>query len=204
MKTFCRVLCVALCCLIPSAFVLAADAQGSAPAQQPSEEEMMQQWMKLSAPGEHHALLKPLAGSWKTTSKTWMGPGEPKVSEGSCEYTWIMGDRYLKQECTGTMGGMAFQGMGLTGYDNLQKKFVGIWVDSGSTGIFVAEGKMDMGKKVLSMHGKAPDEQNLASGKLVAVKMETKIVDENTHIFSYYEVRQGKDVLTMEITYKRK
>src|SRR2546428_6348792 len=62
----------------------------------PSHEEMMAAWMKLAAPGEHHAHLKGLAGSWKTVVKSWEGSDEPKVSEGTCETSLMMDGRYLK------------------------------------------------------------------------------------------------------------
>lgn len=41
-------------------------------------------------------------------------------------------------------------------------------------------------------------------GKPADVKMVTKIVDANTHVFSMYGVMGGKEQLMMEITYTRK
>ncbi|MCH8854223.1 MAG: DUF1579 family protein, partial [Planctomycetes bacterium] len=56
---------------------------------------MMEAWAKLSEPGKHHEHLKALAGTWKTTTKWWMGPGEPDISNGSCKNEWILGGRFL-------------------------------------------------------------------------------------------------------------
>ena len=181
-----------------------AKAAAGRDAKMPSQDEMMAAWMKLAAPGEHHAQLKALAGSWKTVVKSWEGPGEPKVSEGTCESTLMMDGRYLKEEYTGDFGGMPFQGIGITGYDNIKKKYVSSWVDNFGTGIMESEGTIDPAKKVITYHSKMPDPMNPMSGKMVPVKMTTRIVDDGSHIFTMYGNREGKEVRQMEITYTRK
>ena len=40
-------------------------------------------------------------------------------------------------------------------------------------------------------------------GKLVDARTVTKIVDDNTQVFSIYSKMDGKDMMVMEITYKR-
>lgn len=189
---------------IPAALASDDNAKTAKDAAMPSHDEMMAAWMKLASPGEQHATLKALAGSWKTVVKSWEGPGEPKVSEGSCETTMLMDGRYLKEDFTGDVDGMPFQGMGLTGYDNSKKKFVGSWVDNMGTGIMVSEGTMDPAKKVITFRSKSLDPMNPASGKMVPVRMTTKIVDNNTHIFTMYTMMAGKETKQMEITYTRK
>ena len=170
----------------------------------PSHDEMMAQWMKVAAPGENHERLKALAGSWKTTVKSWEGPGDPQVSEGTCESMLMMDGRYIKEECSGNMGGMPFSGMGVTGYDNQKKKFVGTWIDNMGTGIMTSEGTWDAAKKTMTFHSKMPDMMDMASGKMVPIRMTTKIVDNNTHVFTMFENRGGKETKSMEITYTRK
>jgi len=173
-------------------------------AKQPSHDEMMAMWMKLAAPGEHHSHLKALAGSWSTVVKTWEGPGEPKVSGGSCESTWMLGDRFLKEEYSGTYEGQAFQGMGLTGYDNVKKKYVNTWIDNMGTGIMMSEGTMDPVKKTITFRSRMPDPMNPTSGKTVPLRMTTRIIDDGKHVFTMYGMHEGKEVPEMEITYTRK
>src|SRR5262245_57964290 len=90
---------------------------------EPDQAAMMAAMEKYATPGENHAHLKALVGSWTATVKFWMAPGAPaQESTATSECKLIMGDRYLQEEVRGSFGGMPFQGMGLTGYDNLKKK----------------------------------------------------------------------------------
>ena len=116
------------CCLVASAAGTAvADtkaAKGAAApkaetkAKMPSQEEVMAEMMKFANPGDNHKALDPLVGTWKSSSKMYMGPGEPQVSEGTCERSWIMGGRFLLAKHTGVMAGAPFEGMEIMGYDN--------------------------------------------------------------------------------------
>lgn len=55
----------------------------------------------------------------------------------------ILGGRFLQQEVNGEMMGMPMNGIGITGYDNLKKKYVGFWIDNMGTGMYTMEGEMD-------------------------------------------------------------
>ena len=112
-----------------------------------------------------------------------------------------MGDRYLKEECSGNFSGMPFSGMGVIGYDNATKKYVGSWIDNMGTGIMNSEGAIDGTHKILTTNSTVI---NSETGKTDKVKMVTKIVDENRHVFSMYGIHDGKESLEMEITYTRK
>lgn len=184
--------------------VFATEEKPKAPSKAPTPEEIQEMWMKHAAPGEPHAQLKPLAGSWNLVVKSWDGPGDPKISEGSCESAWVLGDRFIRQECTGSMAGMPFEGMGFTGYDNVQKRYVSAWIDNMGTGIMMSEGKMDLRARTITFRSRMPDPTNPTSGKTVPVKMVTKIIDENSHTFTIYGMREGKEAPQMEITYTRK
>jgi len=103
--------------MITSAAFAADKAAKKSDTQDPKAQQdaMMEMMMKAAAPGPMHELLKPMAGNWKTTAKSWMQPGtEPQVSEGTCESTWILGNRYLQSSYKGDMGGMPFEGVGIT------------------------------------------------------------------------------------------
>lgn len=169
-------------------------------AMSPSDE-MMAAYMKVATPGEHHDYLKPLAGSWRTVAKMWTAPDQMQISEGDCETEWVMGGRYLKEVCTGTMQGQPFSGMGLSGYDNMGKKYVGSWIDTMGTGILNWEGSLDSTRKVLTS---TTTVMNPMTGKKDKVKMVTKIIDKDKHVFSMYGIHDGKESLEFELTYTRK
>lgn len=183
--------------------VLAADEKPAAPkADMPSNEQMMEQMMKMAKPGEGHERLKPFAGTWKTTVKSWDAPGaEPMVTEGECTDQWMMEGRYLKEECTGTFAEMPFQGMGITGYDNGSKKYVSTWIDTMGTGIMMSTGSADKTGKIFTYHSTMP---NPRTGKPMKVRMTSKIVDDSSHVFSMYIMAGPKEMKMMEITYTRK
>ena len=160
---------------------------------------MMAEMMKFAAPSEAHEGLKKMVGTWKAVTKSWFAPGDPVVSEGVSENRAILGGRFIESEYKGSMFGQPFEGFGLTGYDNRKQIYNSFWIDNYTTSMMLASGKMDDEKKTLtfsaSMDG--PD------GKPMETRMVTKIVDDNTHVFSMYGMAQGKEQLMMEITYTR-
>jgi hypothetical protein len=177
-----------------------AFAEDKASKTDAKQDQMMEMMMKMSMPGPMHELMKPMAGNWKTTAKTWMKPGEPAVSEGTCESTWILGNRYLQSTYKGDMGGMPFEGWGLMGYDNQKKEFVSMWADNMSTGIAMSDGKADPSGKVFTMKTTMMDPE---TGKPTPYKMVTKVTDENQYTMSMMNMKGGKEQTEMEITYTR-
>ncbi|HVN30508.1 MAG TPA: DUF1579 family protein, partial [Thermoanaerobaculaceae bacterium] len=117
---FCLALCVALATPVP------AGAQQSEKKLTPEQQAAMDAWMKVATPGEGHKALEPMIGSWNVKSTMWEKPGEPPQEGGGvAENSWVLGGRFVKQEFQGEFGGMKFQGLGYTGYDNFKKKYVG-------------------------------------------------------------------------------
>jgi len=185
----------------PKADAAKAAPKQDAPKTDAKRDQMMEMMMKASMPGPMHELLKPMAGNWKTTAKSWLKPGaEPSVSEGTCESTWILGNRYLQSTYKGDMGGMPFEGWGLMGYDNQKQEFVSVWADNFGTGIAMSDGKADPSGKVLTMMTTMPDPQ---TGTPTPYKMVTKVADENQYMMSMSSVKDGKEETEMEITYTR-
>lgn len=180
--------------------VLAAEKPGGAQGGAPTEEEMMAEMMKYSTPGPQHESLKSLAGSWKTETKSWMGPGEPQVSQGTSEKAFILGGRFLEEKFNGNFMGSPFAGFGLTGYDLLRKEYVGMWVDTWSTSIMTTRGQADAaGRKFES---KSTFMDPMTKGEKT-VRMITQIVDHDTHVFTFFDSIEGMEVKAMEITYRR-
>ncbi len=194
MRILARVLiCIALAC--------PALAQKDQPGQ-PSQDEMMKAYQAAATPGPQHAMLAKSAGSWTCTVKSWMDPaGEPMVSEGTEEAEMIYGGRYLQSHFKGSMMGQPFEGMGLMGYDNVKKKYVGTWLDTMSTGIMPYEGDYDPQKKEIVCHGEFAD---AGTGQMQTCRLVSRFVNDNQHVFEMWGPDpSGKDVKWMEITYNR-
>lgn len=209
--SFCRrFVCGVLgCCLIASAGTAAADTKAAkgAPAKKaeakaaPNQEEMMAEMVKFGTPGDQHKALEPLVGTWKASTKMWMGPGEPQTSEGTCERSWIMGGRFLMAKHAGVMAGTPFEGMEILGYDNRFAQYTSMWIDNMGTSIsMTTSGTMDGATKALTMSMPMFDPVSKA---MVPYKLVTKIADQNSHTFSMISSRDGKDTTEMEITYTR-
>jgi hypothetical protein len=164
---------------------------------------MMEAWMKAAQPGEHHALLQPLVGSWNMAVKWRMASDAPwQESVSSAEYRWIMGGRYLVEKGKGDMEEGPFEGMGILGYDNLRKKFTSIWIDSMSTATMVAYGTSDASGKTITFVGEGI---NPMTGQPQKEKSRIRIINNNKFLFEMYQPGpDGKEFLSMEVTCTRK
>jgi hypothetical protein len=106
-----------------------------------SEEAMMAQWQKAMTPTAGHARLMPMVGRWKATTTFTMAPGAPsQVSAGTSVHRLVLGGRFLEQTYKGSSMGMPFEGIGFTGYDNVQQRYVGTWMDTFGTGVMSSLG----------------------------------------------------------------
>ena len=163
----------------------------------------MEAWLKASTPGEAHARLKPTEGQWNSVIKQWHDPAsEPLESKGTCERKWIMGGRYLEEHYTSDMMGMPFQGMSITGYDNVQKKYFTTWIDNMGTGFMLFTGKCDASGKVFSY---TADYADPFTGKMQKMRSVVRIVNDKSQICELYGPGEdSKEFKTMEITHTRK
>lgn len=159
--------------------------------------------IKAGTPGPEHQRLAALAGSWTGTVKMWLEPGKPPLEEAcTAERKLIMGGRFLHEEVKSRFMGQPFAGLGLTGYDNLKKKYTSIWVDNMGTGISTAEGTGDAGGKVLTF---IREETDPASGKKFKNKDVIRILgDDKNSMESFRLAPDGKEMKVMEITLTRK
>lgn len=183
----------------------AAQEKKKAEKKMPSQEEMMKHWEAAMMPGEGHKKLEPMVGIFDAEVKMWMnGPsGEPTVSTGTSVNTLVLGGRYVQQQFTSVMMNQPFSGIGFTGYDNFNKKYVGFWIDNMSTGMSTMTGSVDKQGSTFTMWGKMDEPMTGEKGK--KVKYITRIIDADKHIFEVYDVTTyGDKKPTMQITYTRK
>ena len=175
-------------------------AAGRRPAAM-SEADMMAQWQAAATPSAGHARLMPMVGTWRTTTTFTMAPGAPpQISQGSSVHRLVLGGRYLEQAYKGAAMGMPFEGIGYTGYDNVQKRYVGTWMDSFGTGLMNSLGvrrptdqRMDFVSDVIEPSGKK--------------KVYDSIIRIRDHAHHSYEMwtkgPTGKSYRTMLVEYER-
>ncbi len=181
-----------------------ADDKAAPGAGAPDMEEMMKKMETLATPGPEHRALASMAGQWDTEARTWMaGPdAPPMVSKGACTSKMILGGRFLQDELSGEMAGKKFNGRGLFGYDKFNQKFVNVWIDDMGTGIFTSEGTADSSGKVITLMGRMDDP--MTGEKQKPVKMITRILSPDKHVFEMHDLALGEKSKVMEITYIRK
>jgi hypothetical protein len=176
---------------------------GDKPAGGSEAESMLKMMQEMSAPGKEHEALKPLVGSFTCTTKMIMAPGAPPTeSTGTVERKWILGNRYIQEDVKATMGGIPFEGFGITGYDKLQKFYHAYWVDSMGTGTWTMTGTADAAGKVLTFTGENFDPMSMSKKK---GRSTTDLTDPNKHVMKMYDTGpDGKEFMGFEMTCTRK
>jgi Protein of unknown function (DUF1579) len=179
--------------------VLAATACAFAQEKkQPSARDAQKAYEALSKPGKPHSEFRRLVGRWNCEMKLYADPKTPKTSKASASFRLLMGGRYLQQQFAGTMAGQPFHGMGITGYDNAQKKYVGTWIDDTGTGIMATQGTYDPKTQTLTETGTTSSP--LGPMKL---KMVSKYFSNDKFLFTMSMAIPGGEQKMMEITYTR-
>jgi len=145
---------------ITISLAFAAPPKDAKPAEQPQiklppgwTEADMQACILAATPGKMQERLAQDVGVWEGKCSIWMPPGggEPMKTDCKLTVTSIMGGRYIKSEMAGEMpGGGAFAGFGLTGFDNVSRKFVSSMIDNQSTGIMTGTGELSPDGKILA------------------------------------------------------
>jgi hypothetical protein len=163
---------------------------------------MMKIYAKVGTPGAPHKRLASMEGNWLMKTTALMDPDNPMESKGTCKQKMILDGRYLHQEYSGNMGGAAFKGINLIGFDNYTKKYQSIWIDSMSTGIYFFEGTADRSGKTITQKSSYDDP---ARGRLTWRSV-TKIVNNDTMTYEMYITPKGgreKKEMDMVLTRKK-
>ena len=192
-------------CLSAASFCTASETKPpadpkAAQAMSPEQQVRMQEY---STPNEHHAILKDLAGSWKTEVKFWMDPnGEPEVSEGMSEAKVIFDGHFLEQSFTGTAMGKPFEGRGILGYDNMRKEYTSVWFDNMATGIMTSNGQYDSATKTMKEEGNMSCPISNENHRWY--REVTTLIDTDHYTYeTYMKDKDGKEFRSMLITYSR-
>jgi hypothetical protein len=114
----------------------------------------------------------------------------------------LMDGRYYQEQASGQMMNMPFSGMGITGYDKIQKKYVSIWIDNMGTGIMKSEGTASADGKTIEWTGESSDPM---TGGVAKYRMVTTFINDNHYTFEMFgPTPDGKEMKMMTIDYSRK
>lgn len=116
--------------------------------------------MPRPAAGEQHAWLAQLVGDWTVTMEMTMAPGAEPMRMESTESMRSIGSLWVVGEGKADMGGMPMTSMMTIGYDPAQKAFVGTWIDSMQTHLWVYRGQLDEARRTLALEAEGPSFQD--------------------------------------------
>ena len=157
---------------------------------------MMQAFMEKAQPGEHHAHLDRLAGSWTYTAKMFAPGQDPVEASGSMQSDWLLGGRFLHTDVKGEFMGMAFQGYGLDGFDTINEKYTAVWMDTMGTFMMNYGGSCENDGKLRVMYSEFTDPM---SGQKMKTKSVTTVIDDDHYKYeAYLTLPDGSEFKQME------
>ena len=181
-------------------FALAGEKKAGAPKPDAQMDAMMAEMMKYAAPGPEHKIFESSVGKWKIVTKSWNGPGEPQVTDGTAESEWILGGRFLVSHYHGSMGGQPFEGFEVIGYDRKAQCYEGYWLDTMSTAFYpMSKGTWDAAAKTLTFNVEWPNPM----GGTMPYKMVTKFNSPDSKVFMMSMLQGGKEMPMTEVAYTR-
>lgn len=139
---------------------------------------------------EEHKLLAREVGVWDATMTMWMAPGTEPMTSAAVETNTMFGPFWLFSEFTCNSPAMPFKGRMQLGYDPVDKKYVGMWVDTMSPFPSASKGTYNAETHTLTLVSTACDIQ---TGEMKTSTMVSHFVDDDTKTFAIYSGSPGPD-----------
>jgi hypothetical protein len=155
-------------------------------------------------PRKEHQWLQKLVGEWTFEGEATMEPGQPPAKSTGTESVRSLGDLWFLAEGQGEMpgGGPATMMMTL-GYDPQKKRYVGTWIGSMMTHLWVYDGELDAAERVLTLEAEGPN--MAAEGKMAKYKDVIEFKgDDHRVLTSHMLGDDGKWNQFMTANYRRK
>jgi len=134
-------------------------------------------------PQKEHQWLQQLVGEWTYESDCSMGPDQPPSKMKGTESVRSLGGLWVQCEgrCEMSGGGVMTSIMTL-GYDPKRKRYVGTFIASMMTHLWVYEGELDAAGKVLTLDAEGPS--FTAEGKIAKYKDAIEIKSADQRVLS--------------------
>lgn len=112
----------------------------------------------MTEPQSEHRWLLRLVGEWRYETEAAMEPGKPPEKSTGTESVRSIGGLWIVAEGQGEMpGGGAATTMMTLGYDPHKQRYVGTWLGSMMTHLWVYDGELDAGERVLTLDTEGPN-----------------------------------------------
>ncbi len=145
--------------------------------------ETEQQMPPKAEPQQEHAWLQQLVGEWTFEGEATMAPGQPPHRFKGTTRVRPLGGLWIMMEGHGQMpDGTPVTTMLTLGYDSQRKRFVGTWVDSLMTHMWVYDGALDAAGKVLTLDTEGPG--MAGDGKTAKFREIIEVHNDEHHVLS--------------------
>ncbi len=157
-----------------------------------------------SKPQQEHAWLQKLVGEWSVDGECVTGPDQPPMKSRGTETTRMIGGLWTQGTGSGEMpDGGAMTSVITLGYDPQKQRFVGTFIASMMTHLWLYEGTLDAGGKVLTLDTEGPGMSG--DGKMVKYQdVITLVSDDHRILTSRMQGEDGNWIAFMTAHYRRK
>jgi hypothetical protein len=155
-------------------------------------------------PQKEHQWLQKLVGEWTMEGESDMGPDKPPSKTTGTERVRSLGGLWTVGEGRGEMpdGGEATMIMTL-GYDPQKKRFVGTWIGSMMTYLWVYDGELNASGNVLTLNAEGPN--MMAPGQMMKYKDVIEFKSDDHRVLTSHALGEdGKWHQFMTAHYRRK
>lgn len=155
-------------------------------------------------PQQEHQWLEQLVGEWTYEAEMPATPGHAASKQTGTESVRSLGGLWVLLEGRGEMpdGGPATTLMTL-GYDPQRQRFVGTWIGSMMSHLWLYDGELDSAKKVLTLGSEGPSMTD--TGKMAKYRDVVEIRSRDHRVLTAHALREdGKWQQFMTVNYRRK
>jgi surface antigen len=159
--------------------------------------------MEAAKPTPEHLWLQKIVGDWTFESAVDMGPDNPAIKTTGTEQVRGVGSLFILCEGKSVMPGGGGGTMFLTlGFDPQKGHFVGTWIGSMMSNMWVYEGKLDAATDTLTLDTEGPSMKD--EGKLDRYRETIVVKSDSERTFSSsVRAADGTWKTFMTSTYRR-
>ena len=160
------------------------------------------QQMKKPEPQKEHLWLKKLVGEWTMEGESMMGPDKAPEKFSGTERVRSLDDLWFLFEGEGLVPGMGNSTTLMTlGFDPQKKRFVGTFIGSMMTNLWVYDGALDASGKTLTLDSDGPS----MTGEGTAHYKDSITIESNDRRIMTSQVQgpDGKWTQIMKLVFRR-
>jgi Protein of unknown function (DUF1579) len=140
-------------------------------------------------PQKEHRWLHRLVGEWTYEGEATREPGDPPETFKGTESVRSLGGLWTVAEARGeTSGGSAATMIMTLGYDPQRKRYVGTWIESMMTYLWVYDGALDPTGRVLTLEAAGPMDP---AGKKARYRDVITLMGDDCRELTSYQLRDG-------------